>query len=211
MATAAQVINTSLKRILVQGAEADLQPDEYEDAIFAMNALVLAWDAEGINLGYTWVNDLGDEVTVPTGALRGLIANLAIEIAPDYNGEVSTALAKAAERGMTAIRLLGQSIPTSFFPCTLPVGSGNSRSVFDRTFYPCSEEEILAETTGAISLETGTDAAADSTVPVVAETFIFLDESDVEYQVPLSFLGPNSTTYAIPATFLDADDASYPL
>lgn len=159
MATAAQVLRTALHRILVQGAEADLQPDEYQDAIFGMNNLVASWDADGIQLGYTIIQDLGDEVTVPIGALRGLIANTAIEVAPDYDGVVSAGLIKAATEGMAAIRKIGQSVPTSSFPSTLPVGSGNEgdwAGLRLSHFYPDLEAEILAETTGAISLEVDT-------------------------------------------------------
>ena len=59
---------------------------------------------QGIQLGYTTVSDLGDEVTIPTGALRGLIANMAVEVAPDYNGIVSAGLAKAARDGFNTMR-----------------------------------------------------------------------------------------------------------
>jgi hypothetical protein len=39
MATVAQVAKASLQRILVQASEAPLEPDEYNDFIFAMNRL----------------------------------------------------------------------------------------------------------------------------------------------------------------------------
>ncbi len=161
MATAARVLKTALQRILVQGSEADLEPDEYQDALFAMNTLLMAWDAEGIQLGYTWVTDLGDDVTVPIGALRGVIANVAIEIAPDFEGQISTALAAAAVKGLRTIRLIGQTMPSMSFPGTLPIGSGNEGDTRYRSshFYPELEDEILAETTGAIGLETGTEEA----------------------------------------------------
>ena len=133
MATAAQVVKASLQRILVQASEAPIQADEAQDFIFAMNNYMLALDAEGISLGYTVVANLGDEITVPVGALRGMIANLAIEVAPDYNGEVSAGLQKAAIEGMVR---------------------GTSH------FYPDSEATILAETTGSIGLEDDTAGAA---------------------------------------------------
>ena len=94
MATVAQVAKSSLQRILVQASEAPLEPDEYQDFIFSMNNYMAELDAQGIQLGYTVVSDLGDEVTIPTGALRGLIANMAIEVAPDYNGVVSGRLSR---------------------------------------------------------------------------------------------------------------------
>ena len=159
MATVAQVAKASLQRILVQASEAPLEPDEYQDFIFSMNNYMSELDASGVQLGYTTVSDLGDEVTIPTGALRGLIANMAVEVAPDYNGVISAGLAKAARDGFNTMRLIGQSIGKSRYPCTLPIGSGNENNDFGLSghFFPDQESSILAETTGAIALETNTN------------------------------------------------------
>ena len=158
MATVAQVAKSSLQRILVQASEAELEPDEYQDFIFAMNNFMLSLDADGVTLGYTEVANLGDEVTIPTGALRGLIANMAIEVAPDYNGTISQGLIVAATEGMKSCEKIGQRIPTSFMPSTLSVGSGNESDDEGLTsnFYPSRQAEILAETTVAIGLEQNT-------------------------------------------------------
>lgn len=157
MATVAQVAKASLQRILVQASESTLEQTEFSDFIFDMNNYMLALDAQGIKLGYTVVTGLSDEVTIPLGALRGLIANMAIEVAPDYDGEVSGALVKAAADGMNAMLQLGVIVGKSEFSGNLPRGTGaaNGSSAHHR-YYEDQEAEILAETTGAIGLETGT-------------------------------------------------------
>jgi hypothetical protein len=155
MATVAQVAKAALQRILVQASESDLEPSEYQDLIFAMNNLMADLAADGVNLGYTQVTDLGDQVTVPVGALRGLIANVAVECAADYGGIVSESLALAAREGLKVMRKLGQSMGPSRYPSTLPTGSGN----YDwdaQPFYPESEAAILAEANGTIGLESNT-------------------------------------------------------
>ncbi len=163
MATVAQVAKASLQRILVQASEADLEPSEFQDFIFAMNNYMLDLDASGISLGYTEVSNLADVVTVPTGSLRGIIANMAIEVAPDYEGVVSPELVMAARAGLKTMRKLGQRIGGMAFPSTLPIGSGNEGDTFrSRHFYPELEAQILAETTGAIGLETNTNETADN-------------------------------------------------
>jgi len=124
MATAGDIANSALKRILVQASDAPLEADEYADFIEAMNNYMAALEAEGVNLGYTPVDNVADSVTVPPGALRGLIANLAIEVAPDFGGSISASLVEQARSGMQAMRLLGQSRIRSAFPSNLPVGSG---------------------------------------------------------------------------------------
>lgn len=157
MATVAQIAKASLQKILVQASEADLEPSEYQDFIFALNNYMLALDANGVALGYTVVSDLGDTVTVPTGALRGIIANMAIEVAPDYNGQITDGLRIAADEGLKTMRLLGQRAIQSAYPGTLPRGSGNHRNnQYTSKYYPDLEATILAETTGSIGLETGT-------------------------------------------------------
>ena len=158
MATVAQVAKASLQRILVQAAEAPLEADEYQDFIIAMNNYMLALDSQGIHLGYTAVSNLADEVTVPLGALRGVIANVAIEVAPDYGGVVSDALVMQAREGLQAMRMLGQTIGGTRMPSTLPIGSGNTDTGYGWSwnFYPDSEDAILAETIGTIALETST-------------------------------------------------------
>lgn len=161
MATAAQVVKAILQRIIVQEAEADLDGEEVNDVVFAMNNYMLALDADGIRLGYTEITTIGQEVTIPTGALRGLIANVAVEIAPDYGAVATPELVRAAEEGLETMEKLGVAITTSAMPSTLPRGSGNRpRNGFANSlYYPDEEAVILAETIGAIGLETGTEEA----------------------------------------------------
>jgi hypothetical protein len=159
MATAAQVIKAALQKILVQASEAPFEADDYQDAIFAMNLWMTDLQAQGIALGYTEVSNLSDEVTIPTGALRGLINNLAIEVSPDYGGVVSQELRMQAASGLDTMRQIGQLIPETAYPSTLPIGSGNYDQQFGvaQFFYPEQEAEILGESTGSIGLESETD------------------------------------------------------
>ena len=125
MATVAQVAKASLQRILVQASEADLEPDEYQDFIFAMNNYMAALESDGVCLGYSPVSDLGDEVTVPDGAIEGIIDNMAIKAAPDYSGVVTEDLRISASNGLKVMRKLGQLTRQTKLPSNLPLGSGN--------------------------------------------------------------------------------------
>ena len=159
MATVAQLLNAALRRIVVAGSEAPMEADEYADGIFILNAYMTDLDANGIALGYTVVDNIADTVTIPTGALLGVINNLAVLLAPEYGGTVTPDLIQQANDGMKTLRMIGQSIPTSYFPSTLPYGSGNNNFQFGLTsfFYPDQEAEILGETTGSIGLEVDTE------------------------------------------------------
>jgi len=162
MATVEQIMKASLGKILVQASEAPIPSDEAQTFIFSLNQYMLALNAEGIELGYTEVSDLGDEVTIPAGAIRGLVANMALELAPDFDAEVSNALLKQARNGHEAMMQIGVSVPTSNYPTTLPIGSGNYDDTFsDYHFYESDEDPILAETTGSVGLESGTEGASN--------------------------------------------------
>lgn len=157
MATVAQVAKAALQYLLVQDAEAELQPSEYQDFIFAMNAFMMDLDAREVSLGYTEVSDLGDNVTVPVGALRGVITNMAIEVADQFGKAVSPSLQRIADASMETMIHIGTPRPTSSLPGNLPRGSGNTGSgIYVSRFYPDTEASILAEASGFIALESGT-------------------------------------------------------
>ena len=57
-ATTAEVIRAALQKILVQASEAPIEAAEAQDAIFALNNLMLALDSDGVQLGLTAVTAL---------------------------------------------------------------------------------------------------------------------------------------------------------
>ena len=158
MATAAQVTKAILQSILVRGVESPLEADEIQDAIFGLNNYMTMLDADGIHLGYTIVSDLGDEITIPNGALQGVIANAAIFMAPQFtNTQISPALALMAKTGLSAMRKLGVTVGPMLLPDTLPIGSGNEWDWGqDNHFYDGVSDDILTETGNGIQLETNT-------------------------------------------------------
>ena len=160
MTTTGQVLKAALQEILVQGSEAPLEADEYQDAIFALNNYMTALDANGVHLGYTVVDSLADEITVPAGAIQGIISNLAILLATQFNSTVSPSLSAKAQMGLNAMRKLGITIAPMSYPGTLPIGSGNEGywGGYCRGghFYPDPVDTALTETGNNIALETNT-------------------------------------------------------
>lgn len=134
MATVAQIARQALVAIKVQGAESELEGDDYEDFIFDINNYMAELESRGIDLGYTVVSGLSDEVTVPAGAVGGLVANMAIRVSPAYGGMISEALVASAETGMNTMRNLGMSIADSVYPSTLSVGVANEYT-YGNEFY----------------------------------------------------------------------------
>ena len=160
MASAAQVLKAALQEILVQDSEAPLQAAEYQDAVFAMNNYMFALDANGLSLGYTEVTGIGDTITVPPGAIQGMVANIAIMLAPQFGRPITQELALKARTGMQAMINLGVDTPILSLPDTLPIGSGNEdpESAWnDYRFYPdANADNALTEAGENIGLESST-------------------------------------------------------
>lgn len=145
MSTAGEVAAVALKRILVYGADESPSPDDFADFFTAMNDYMAALEADGVRLGYTPVSNSSDEVTVPPGAIRGIIANVAIEVSPDYGGQVSQALIRQAESGLRTMRRLGAPKMQTSLPSTLPVGSANEwGSTPGQSFYGPEHSSLLS-------------------------------------------------------------------
>lgn len=158
METAGAIIKDALFEILQQGDEAPIEASEAQTAIRYLNRMLLRWDAIGYPLGFTKVTNLGDLVTIPDGAIDGVVTNLAVSLAPQYDVQLSQALVTNAKLGLDAIRVLSFSIDPSSYPSTLPVGSGNEGNCTSNNnhFYPDQQDDILPETTGSIKIEEDT-------------------------------------------------------
>ena len=114
-------------------------------------------DANGISLGYTEVSEPTDDITVPAGAINGIIFNLALVLAQGFDEMATQDLRGNAKVGLSAMRKLAINILPTSKPCTLPLGSGNEGDfIANDHFYPCSSDEILTEDNGSILLESDT-------------------------------------------------------
>jgi hypothetical protein len=136
MTTVAELASKSLRLILVKSAPLELTSQETDDYIQSLNDYMLALEADGIDIGYTEVSAGTDVVTVPKGAIRGIAANMAIEVAPEYGTQVSPAVVEAAREGMRVMLRICRMAITSSYPSTLPMGSGSDdwddRAYFDQ-------------------------------------------------------------------------------
>jgi hypothetical protein len=158
METAQSIINDALQAILVQASEQPIQAVDFQTARKYLNRMMATFDAEGISLGYTVINLPTDLVTIPDGAIEGVIFNLAVRLLPTYDMPLTNELKINARESKAAMRNLAVVILPTSFPCTLPIGSGNEgcNNFGSDHFYPCDEDELLTESGGSILLETNT-------------------------------------------------------
>lgn len=156
--TASSVLTDALMEINVRASESPIEADEAQSAIRYMNRFMDRLALEGCNLGYTEVADLADEITIPSGAIDGLIANLALSLAPQFGRPATPELALRAREGKKAMFIAGVTITPSKYPSILPIGIANEAENSNYShFYPDEESTILSESNGTILLEDDTE------------------------------------------------------
>ena len=158
METAGTIIGDALQEILVQATEQPIESNEAQNAIRYLNRMMSAWQGEGINLGYTPITSMGDLVTIPETANEGVVFNLALKLAPQYDIQITPQQFQNAKEAKQAIMNVTIEIGGAPYPSTLPIGSGNEYPGWNNVhFYDEEQAGILAETTGQIVQETGND------------------------------------------------------
>lgn len=156
--TAEVVFKDILQEILVQASEQSVQPVDFQTVKRYVNRMMASFSASGISLGYTNIVNPTDLITIPDGAVEGLIFNAALRITTSYDIPVAGTLALSAREGKAAMRKLAITVKPTSFPCTLPIGSGNEgENTFNTDrFFPCPADAVLTEQSGNIILESNT-------------------------------------------------------
>jgi len=155
MTKVAEVVNKSASLIMVRAAEQPLTGDEAESFIELLNDLMTEWEAIGVPLGYTLVQDLGDEMTSPDSALRAIKYNLAVSAAPEFGKDAPRSVLAIADSSFRNLERQVVKPPSAEFPGTLPVGSGTACTESYK-YFPEPEAGLLDETEGSILLEENT-------------------------------------------------------
>jgi len=151
METAQTVILDALKEIVAIPAEASIDAYKAQVGIFYLNAMMMDFSVNGINLGYTLVDSLGDKITVPDSALEAIVKNLAVIISPVFKAvPTSQKLFDEAEEGYKTLLNVSNINPSrSPYSETLPRGSGN----WGYDFYDRIDTPLLTEQGVTIGVE----------------------------------------------------------
>lgn len=159
METADAIVTDALQELVVQASEASIPAVEAQTAVRYLNRMMDRMASRGINLGYTKIDNLGDFLTVPDGAVSGVITNLAVELGNQYDVPIGQALASRAGVGLDAMIDISFVIVPTRMPDTAPRGSGNTGNnfgTFSSPFYPGLTDDVLTEGGNSIELESGT-------------------------------------------------------
>ena len=156
METAQVVVTDILQEILVQASEQPVEAVDFQFVVRYMNRF-MADLAVKTPLGYTKIVGPTELITIPDGAMNGLIFNTALRVAPSYDIAITQDLRNNAKEGLDTMRKLSRNLVSTKHPSTLPIGSGNEDTFRSNHFYSGEEDTILTEQNGSILLEDTTN------------------------------------------------------
>ena len=156
--TARDILIDAFDDINVRIDEETLGSSDAYTGTKAINRIMATLSANGVDLGFTKLTSISDAVTIAEGAMDALVSILALRLWPKYRtGTAPPDIVANARIGVKQMYKLGVTIGVTEYPSTLPRGSGNTASGWnDRKFYDDLSDTILAENSGAISLEDST-------------------------------------------------------
>ena len=141
MTTGTKIIERALQKIGAHSVVSPANPESTALGLENLNSMMELWLSKGIDVGAVPLEAAGDNLNESPDTTSGIISNLAIRIASDFdNGKdiVTQALIASAFSDFYAIRGLYQrlSIPEKIVSSSLPVGEGNMRGVYRTVFFP---------------------------------------------------------------------------
>ena len=139
MSTKGDLVLAALRKLGVasDATLTDVEPQSVEDAVSDLEMMMAEWyqDGAGIVTGYVFSSDdnppaTGDDHGMRSSAVRAVVHNLAVTIAPDYSIEPSPKLITTARNGKELLykySALNKAKATGrmCYPNRMPVGSGN--------------------------------------------------------------------------------------
>lgn len=114
MSTNSQIITDALRALRIVSEGEAATANQAEDALAALNRMLDDWTLRDIDLQYFAQTDVSAQCPIPAWAERGVVAALALELAPDYGAAVTDALMKRAQDGFMGIAtrcILGKARP----------------------------------------------------------------------------------------------------
>lgn len=161
MWTKGQLVSKAFGELALAGFVFDITPEEVQDALSTMDAMLAEWETPGIRLGYAFPanpddGDPDEASGIPDGAARTVYMNLAVTLAASYGKQLQPATMLAARQGYQT--LLGRAVREAAtteqqMPSTLPVGAGNRwRTRVTYPFFPKPTDDPLPVASGDMTI-----------------------------------------------------------
>lgn len=118
------IIRDALEHLRVADSNPALDANDTATALRSLNAMMRAWEADGISLGWSDVTDATAAMPTPPEADEAIGANLAIRLAAKYGVQPSASVVAIASNGVSMLHALIAS--NDYARCQyddLPMGS----------------------------------------------------------------------------------------
>lgn len=141
MTIGTDIINRALQKIGAHSNIAPASPESIELGMKILNSMLEMWLSKNIQIGFTPLEAPGDELNETPDTTNGIISNLSLKLAPDFDNGVqivSIELRRDARVELIEIKRIYEKIviPKKVVSSTLPTGSGNQRNSFNRRYFP---------------------------------------------------------------------------
>lgn len=145
--TRLDVIEAALAEIGYANYAYDMQAEQLEAVKRRLDAMLAAWNAMGVRLGYPIptspaTSELSDETGLPDSAWDAAITNLAVRIAPMFGKQVMTETKRTAKMTLNTLFALSTVPGEKQYPGTLPMGAGNKGWRSYQAFFPEPEAPL---------------------------------------------------------------------
>lgn len=157
--TKRQFIEHAFSEVGLASYAFDISPEQLNRALWTLDAMMAAWNEQGIRLGYplpSSPNDstLDEQTNVPDRANEAIYTNLALRLANTV-GRQPMEGTKAMAKQAYDLLLKRAAIPRDQqLPNTLPVGAGNKPWHGGRSpFMPTPEDPITVGPDGLLDLQ----------------------------------------------------------
>ena len=138
----------------------DLAPEQIEEAVTSMDAMIASWAGEGIRIGYNMASSPDtskstDDSGVIDAANQAVYMNLAKTIAGDYGKTMSQTDLVIAKQSYDALlnKVISREVIPMQFPIGLPIGSGNKPWRYNRPFVAPPTDDLDVGPDGPLTLE----------------------------------------------------------
>lgn len=159
------IVNKAFGDLALAGYVFDLTPDEIQDAILSLDAMMASWETYGIRIGYSATldpenADPDQDSGIPDWANKAAYKNLAIDLAASFGKAVPPSLAVAAKSAYDGmLGLIAANPPQMQYKGNLPIGAGWKRNNYNGGPFVAPPVDVL--TTGPDGL-----LSIDGPVPV---------------------------------------------
>lgn len=128
------IVKKAYNDLALAGYVFDLSPEEIQDAVLSLDAMMASWETYGIRIGYQATVDPLDadpdqDSGIPDWANKAAFKNLALELAAGFGKAIPPSLAVAAKQAYDGVMgVIASNPPQMQFKGNLPIGAGYKRN-----------------------------------------------------------------------------------